>query len=230
MGLLEIASVVFARAQQTVQVSAQNLANLTTPGFRAHRTFANALVSLVDPESSNPSTDATDFSTGKLQNTASPYDLAILGDGYFTVRTGDALAYTRDGQFHRDQDGHLVTASGAVLQADNGDAIADERTKILSDGTMLQDGQAVARLAIAMFDNTQLLTPAGDGCFTAPDHAAQDMATPNVRQGALEASNVSTADEMVAMMGALRSAESGQRVVQVYDDLMGRALTAFGQA
>ena len=56
-----------------------------------------------------------------------------------------------------------------------------------------------------------------------------DAEQPVVRQGMVEASNVSMADEMLALMAALRSAESAQRVVQVYDDLMGRALTAFGQ-
>jgi flagellar basal body rod protein FlgG len=50
-----------------------------------------------------------------------------------------------------------------------------------------------------------------------------------VRQGAIEASNVSTGVEMVDMMAAIRRAESGQRLVNVYDDLMGRALTLFGQ-
>jgi flagellar basal-body rod protein FlgF len=50
-----------------------------------------------------------------------------------------------------------------------------------------------------------------------------------VQQGAYEASNVTTGDEMVLMMEALRRAEAGQRVMNVYDDLLGRAVTSFGE-
>ncbi|WCM29993.1 hypothetical protein NDN01_25485 [Sphingomonas sp. QA11] len=59
---------------------------------------------------------------------------------------------------------------------------------------------------------------------------AEEVADPLVRQGMTEASNVSVGDEMVTMMAALRQAESGARLVQTYDDLLGRAITTFGQS
>ena len=61
------------------------------------------------------------------------------------------------------------------------------------------------------------------------DGAARDIDAVGVRQGALESSNVSSATEMIALMSALRRAETGQRLIQVYDDLMGRTFNLLGQ-
>ncbi len=163
-------------------------------------------------------------------NTGNPLDFALQGRGFFVVRTGDATYYTRDGQFRRDADGRLTTADGASVQGANGDvSVGAGAVSVLADGTIMQDGQPLGRLAVADFADTSVLRPAGGGLFAAPSGAASDLSSPQIRQGMLEASNVSTADEMVSMMAALRSAEAGQRIAQVYDDLMGRAVTAFGQ-
>lgn len=172
-----------------------------------------------------------DFTAGKMQNTGNSLDLALSGRGFFIVRSGDVTQYTRAGAFSRDADGHLVTPGGAVLQANGGDlTVGMGPLNILADGTILQDGQPADRLAIADFADPHVLQPSGAGTFTAPDGAAREAASPQIRQGVLETSNVSTADEMLSVMSALRSAEAGQRAVQVYDDLMGRAITAFGQS
>ena len=87
----------------------------------------------------------------------------------------------------------------------------------------------MARLQIVEFEDSTALTSGGDGSFAAPAAAAIEVVAPQIRQGEIEASNVSTGDEMIAVMEAVRRAESAQRMVNVYDDLMGRALTAFGQ-
>src|SRR5262249_50718387 len=105
MGPVEIAGVVLARATSDIEVAAQNIANLTTPGFKAHRSFNDMLISLLDPESQPAQlSSTTDFSTGKIQETGNPFDLALQGAGYFTVRSGDAIFYTRNGAFQRDAD------------------------------------------------------------------------------------------------------------------------------
>lgn len=233
MGMVEIAGAIISRAQQRVEVSAQNIANMTTAGYKARRQFSDMISDApVDPSATSSGRDDwfIDFSPGKPQNTANTFDLAIGGRGFFAVRAGEAIHYTRNGAFDRDADGHLVTPGGAVLQANGGDLmLGTGEVKILGDGTVLQDNQPVDRIVIADFADTRVLQPAGDGLFAAPSGTARDVAAPQIRQGMLESSNVSTADEMRSSMAALRSAEAGQRVVQVYDDLMGRAITAFGQ-
>ncbi len=233
MGPLEIAASILSRAQQRVENAAQNMANMTTPGFKSHRQFLDmidAASPAVQTDSLSNSVNTIDFGDGKLQSTGNPYDIALSGSGFFTVRSGDSVRYTRDGQFHRDADGRLITSDGLALQSDAGDVtVTGSDIKILRDGTVLDGNEPVARLVIADFSDKQQLVPSGAGLFEAPASAAREVASPVVRQGMLESSNVSTADEMITIMAAVRSAESGQRVVQVYDDLMGRALTAFGQ-
>jgi flagellar basal-body rod protein FlgF len=232
MGLVEIAGAILSRATQSVEVSAQNVANATTPGYKARRQFAELLAS----DGSSPfsigatSTAHIDFSSGQLQNTGNNLDLALSGPGFFVVRSENETFYTRNGQFSRDADGKLVTADGMTLQSLSGDLVVPSaNAKILSDGTVLDGDEPVGRIAVVNFADMTAVHPAGAGVFTASNDAAQP-ANPQVRQGMLEASNVSTADEMIATMAALRGAQSGQHVVQVYDDLMGRALTAFGQS
>jgi flagellar basal-body rod protein FlgG len=117
-----------------------------------------------------------------------------------------------------------------VLQATAGDFVINgSDMQVLTDGTVVDGGEPVAQLAIVNFGDPSVLDAVGSGLFTAPSGSAVEVASPEVRQGMIEASNVSTADEIISVMAALRGAESGQRVAQVYDDLMGRAEAVFGQ-
>lgn len=174
----------------------------------------------------------TDFTAGKPIETGNPYDLAILGDGFFTVRSGDRVLLTRQGQFQRDVDGRLITPQGGILQsADGGDLVLKgQSVSVAADGTVLDGGEPVGRVAVSQVAEPERLTDVGGGLFAAGDGDVAPADAPRVRQGMLESSNVSMGAEMVAMMETLRRAEAGQRLVNVYDDLMGRALTAFGQA
>jgi flagellar basal body rod protein FlgG len=118
-----------------------------------------------------------------------------------------------------------------VLQADGGDlALSANKVEIQKDGVVLEDGAPSARLDLMRFADQGAATPADGGAFTAPIDAMEPAEGAVVRQGALEMSNVSTGAEMVSMMGALRRAETGQRLASVYDDLMGRVISSFGQA
>ena len=166
---------------------------------------------------------------------SSPYDLALSGDGFFVIRTDSGPMYTRQGQFQLDPDGRLVTAQGLPVQAQGGGDIAlkgrakDATISIASDGSVLEDGEPIAKLDIVTFD-PKAATYAQAGMFTAPDALVRSLDTPVVRQGMLEASNVSNADEMMTIMEAMRRAQAGQKLANLYDDLMGRALSVFGQS
>jgi flagellar basal-body rod protein FlgF len=228
-GVSEIAGTILARAFQRTEVAAQNMSNMTTPGYKARRWFP--LAATVDSNGSSPNTGSMiDFAQGQLQNTGNPLDLALSGTGFFVVRSDDGTYYTRDGQFVRGSDGRIETSGGLALQAASGGdiTVTSANPQILTDGTVLDGGQPVARVATAKFSDLSSLKPAGGGLFTASSDDSED-GNAQIHQGMLETSNVSTADEMISIMSALRSAESGQKVIQVYDDLMGRALNAFGQ-
>jgi len=176
---------------------------------------------------------SADFSSGKIVETGNPFDLAVLGEGFFVVRNGaQQVLYTRQGQFSRASDGRLVTATGLVLQAEGGGdlVLSGETMTVGADGAVLEAGQPIGRVALAMLPADAERAEGGAFAAAAAEGDAASVEAPALRQGAYEASNVSTADEMVAMMAALRRAESGQRLMTLYDDLMGRVLTTFGQS
>jgi flagellar basal-body rod protein FlgG len=225
MGLAEIAGVVLLRAQTRIDAAASNIANLTTPGYKARHVFANALIDGAAPDVFTP---ATDMTPGKLQATGNPLDLAIAGYGFFAVRSGDSILYTRDGQFRLDGDGRLVTARGEPVQSSAGDVVVKNNDiSVLQDGTVMSGGEPVARLSIMEFSNARPPRAVGAGLYAGD--GATEVGSPQIRQGMLETSNVSTADEMLSVMAALRSAETGQQLARTYDEMLGRAISAFGQ-
>ncbi|HEX8232323.1 MAG TPA: flagellar hook basal-body protein [Caulobacteraceae bacterium] len=230
-GILEIGSAVISLAQQRAELTAQNVANMATPGYKARRPAAGpvgfaALAGAADP-ALVPSMNGD---VGKTISTGGPSDLALTGEGYFVVRSENQVFYTRNGQFQRDGEGRLMLANRYALQmAGGGDLVVKTSLQVTSDGTVLDGGQAVGKLAVVKAADLRALTPADGGMFTAPEGAVEELPNPAVLQGFIEASNVSTGDEMVALMEALRRAETGQRLINLYDDLMGRAITAFGQ-
>jgi flagellar basal body rod protein FlgG len=226
-GVTEIAASMLSRAFERTETAAQNLTNMTTPGYKAQRSFAGLLIDSSQRANTKP---AFDFSAGALQNTGDPLNLAISGTGFFTVSSGAETYYTRDGQFTRDADGRLVTAGGFALQADNGGdvVVSQNNPQILEDGTVVENGQPVSHIGLTNFADLSALSAHGAGLYAAAQ-PADALATGRIRQGMIETSNVSTADEMVSIMASTRTAESGSKLIQVYDDLMGRALDAFGQ-
>ena len=86
----------------------------------------------------------------------------------------------------------------------------------------------LARIAVATFAATDA-APGADGLIVASPASVTAVDVPTIRQGFLESSNVSLGDEMVALMEAVRRAETGQRLMNVYDDLLGRVITTLGQ-
>lgn len=232
MSIVEIGSALLSRTQSETDMAAHNMVNVTTPGYKARRLFAEVLLAgqgqVVVPAKS---LETIDFTPGKIETTGSPLDLAIQGEGFFAVRSESGLYYTRNGQFSRDEDGRLVTAQGYALQSESGDVVTTSPDfAVTSDGVILEEGEPTARIAVLRFEDNAVLRTAEGGLFEAPGDIRPQAATPQLQQGALETSNVSNVSEMLALMASLRRAESGQRLIQIYDDLLGRALTVFGQA
>ncbi|WP_425999080.1 flagellar hook-basal body protein [Caulobacter sp. DWR1-3-2b1] len=230
--LVDIAGSVLSQSTRRVEISAQNIANAATSGYKRRVAFEHLVTNGVDATQYNRKVDSSaDFSLGKFVETGNAFDLAIVGEGFFVVRGPSGPVLTRQGQFERGADGRLLTPAGLALQAEGGgDVIAPDGVLTLGgDGVILANGEPVDRLAVVRVGDLAALAPVEGGGFSAPEADMLQIDRPVLRQGAYEASNVSTGQEMVAMMEALRRAESGQRLVTVYDDLMGRALTTFGQ-
>lgn len=218
-GLIESASAILSQSEKRLEIIAQNVANAATPGYKRLVAFS-ALVPAANGGDSVDTvvTPAVDRRPGKAVVTGVPFDFALTGPGLFALRGDQGTHLTRQGRFSRDRDGRLIDVVGNALQLVSGNdlIVSSSEFEVHSDGTVIEHGAVLGRIAVY---GAQGEEGAGDL-----------IAAPNLQQGAYEGSNVSSADELVAMMEALRRAESAQRVMITYDELMGRAITTFGEA
>src|SRR6185503_5490015 len=97
--------------------------------------------------------------------------------------------------------------------------------QVLADGTVMDGERPIAKIGIYRPVAGADVRPLGGSLFAIPGELVEDVAAPELRQGMIESSNVSLADEMVSMLDAMRQAETGARLVQTYDDLMGKAIS-----
>jgi flagellar basal-body rod protein FlgF len=233
-GLVEAASRVLRGSERALELAAQNVANASTPGFKRSVMLFDQVAarSLLGAEAADAVADPmTDMRSGKLVDTHRPLDLALAGQGFFVVGDSERPMLVRSAQLRLDAEGALVTADGERLQqAGGGDLLLKGAAPELSrDGTVLEDGVPVARIAVVTVGPSVDLQAMGGARFSAPAGALLDVAEPEVRQGMIEASNVSLGEEMTAILAASRYAETGARLVQVYDELMGQALSGLGR-
>ncbi|MBD8679339.1 flagellar hook-basal body protein [Sphingomonas sp. CFBP 13720] len=230
-GLVDSATAVMRMAQMRLDVTAHNVANIATPGYKRRIGFDETIAARTAPVGEPVALSIhVDRAQAPLSQTGNPFDLAISGDGYFRVRDGDRTLYTRQGQFRRDGEGLLVTPQGYVLQqVGGGDVTIDGATAtIMADGTIVDAGRPVGRVAVDRGGDPARMTAVGESFFASTDADMAEATDAVVRQGMLEASNVSLGDEMTHTMVAVRQAESGAKLIQLYDELMGRAASVFG--
>ena len=119
---------------QALDTAAANLANAQTPGYRAEREYFRSALLGPDGQDSQLGQavnrfgllggDRLNMAQGPMQQTGSPLDLAIQGNGFFAVQTANGLRYTRDGSFHRSQSGDVVTAANEPVLSSAGKTIA----------------------------------------------------------------------------------------------------------
>ena len=231
-GLVESATSILSASERRLETIANNVSNLSTPGFKRQLSFTDALAA-AEPDSLAallPRVRA-DLAQGRLSETGNSLDLAISGDGFFRLRAGDSIVYSRQGQFRLDAEGRVVTPQGHVLQqAGGGDLLLDRAAvEILADGNVLDEGRPVGRIALFAPAEGAAAEPMAGSLFAIAEESVEEARGAELRQGMVEASNVSMGDEMVAMMAALRQAEGGARLIQLYDELIGRAVTTLGQ-
>ena len=175
------------------------------------------------------------FQPGELKPTGNPLDFALEGKGFFEVAlpNGDH-AFTRDGEFHLNAQGQLVTKQGYSLVGD-GNALQVDTTRggtisVAANGEISQNGEVKGRLKVVEFNNPKLLTPIGSGMFLSDNPDLSTVTTPStqVRQGFVEASNISPTEQMASLITAMRAFETNQKVIQMQDDRMGRTITDLG--
>jgi len=205
---------------------ANNLANVSTTGFRAQLASFRAVPVRSDDAATTRvfSLEATaghDDSPGTIRATGRALDVAAQGGAWFAVQGFDGLeAYTRAGSFEVGADGNLVTSSGMLVMGDGGPVQIPDGAAVqfAPDGTIstTQPGQApVVAGRLKMVTPQEKLVRGEDGLFRDPQGfglPADPLA--RLQDGALEGSNVNAVESMVAMISAARQFEAQMRMLQ----------------
>jgi flagellar basal-body rod protein FlgF/flagellar basal-body rod protein FlgG len=215
---------------QALDTIANNVANVSTVGFRAsHNVFSSVLASTGGSSLSVLNQDANDYgilsgtqldtTQGALTRTNNDLDLAIEGPGYFSVQAASGTAYTRGGNFRVSPQGQLTTATGDPVLGDNGPiTIVGEPVSISTDGTISVNGAISGRLKLVEFPPTVQVQSAGGTYYTAPAGAAVAASNSKVRQGMLESSNVNPVTSAVELITAQREVETMRRVLTMFNN------------
>jgi len=215
-------------ATQRHLVASDNLAHMQAPGYlrrvQPHSNFADHLSGTHAQQlGSIPDKTLIDFTPGVMEQTGRPLDIAITGEGFFVVNGPDGELFTRNGSFHADSEGRLITVDGLLVQGRGGDIRIPpdsntEAVAVTSDGRLLVDGTEIGQLDLAMFEDQSLLNPAGVSLFSAPPEATRADYEPSVRQGFVENSNVTPMTELINIISASRFYEASQRVMQTISE------------
>jgi len=232
-------------------VLSNNLANVNTVGFKPDETFARQRL----PERlENGVADATPsellerlgggraagrslvrLAQGTLVHSGNPLDLAIEGDGFFVVGSGEAQHLTRDGRFTLNDQGEVVMiATGQPLLSSAGRPITVDTRRdiqIRSDGSVMQGNQPVAQILVTAAPDREQLMKVGDNQFRRLDGAepGTELASGLVRQGYTEASAVDPILTMTEIMSNAKAIEANLRLMQYHDQLLGQLANTFGR-
>lgn len=229
--------------QEMVDNTAHNLSNANTTGFKKSLMASMAQVDiqrndeykLHQDEEHQMSENYIDFEQGSLVGTENAFDMALEGDGFFTIETDNGVRYTRNGSFTRNGMGELVTLQGNRVLDVNGSPISLDEARdmsVSSAGVVYADGVSVGQLGLVDFvDKRTALSREGYNLFSLRDPEAQPQAALNarVKQGFVEASNVNIVDAMVEMIRFQRNYEMDQRAVTSCDETLQKAVNEVGR-
>jgi flagellar basal-body rod protein FlgF len=215
---------------ESLEMLANNLANVETGGYKADREFYSLFVG--DDASGDMNTGElstlpviesqwTDHSQGVLRNTSNPLDLAIDGAGFFPIQTPGGIRYTRNGSFRVSSAGVLTTTDGNAVLAKRGLPITLQpgtEIQIDPDGTVNQDGQPAGQINLTGFDQNTL-DKVGLNYFAPRAGVTPKPATGLIAQGKLEQSNVGSAESAVRLVAIMRQFEMLQKAMGIGNEL-----------
>ena len=250
---LWVAKTGLAAQDTNLTTISNNLANVSTTGFKRDRAEFQDLLYQIKRQPGAQSTQDSElpsglqvgtgvrivgtqknFQAGSLQTTEQPLDLAINGRGFFQIMQPDGTtSYTRDGTFHLDSNGQIVTANGFALEPASVVPPDAQTFTVGQDGTVSVTiagnpaAQVIGNLQTADFINPAGLQAQGGNLFleTASSGAPQ-IGTPGLNgfgltmQSMLETSNVSTVEEMVNMITTQRAYEMNSKVISTADQML----------
>jgi flagellar basal-body rod protein FlgF len=222
-----------------LDTAAQNIANATTPGFRAEEAvFRQTLVKATDKNTGTTSqrfaisrTTVPDFHAGQMVQTGRPLDAAISDDkSFFVVSTPQGDRYTRAGSFRMAVNGTLTTPDGyPVLAANHRQVKTDPRAGNISidrEGNLVTDGVQGQQLALVTFPNLGGLERDGQVLFKArPDAGSPKVSDALLETNSVELSNANVVTGMTSLVNTSRNFEMISKVIEAFGDIDKRAAT-----
>jgi flagellar basal-body rod protein FlgF len=212
--------------QRALDVRADNIANADTPGFKGESVMFSDYL-LQQRGVSTPPGGRTvqmvqdratwrDFQTGQMEKTGNALDLALRGEGFFTVNTARGPRYTRSGRFTISQSGQIVDMAGNTLVGTDGRPITisanDTNLTVTSDGSISSDAGQIGKFRIVRFDDQQSIQAEGSSLFNT-SQPARVVAQPDVMQGAVEGANVQPIVQLTQMMSEMREFQFASQFV-----------------
>ena len=209
---------------RAMDVTATNLANTGTPGFKSgHMLFSDWMGRAPGVGGADRTAFVQDRATwrdnapGTLTHTGNPLDLAIGGDGFFTVDTPRGPRLTRAGRFSPQPDGTVTDSTGSALLDTGGQPIrigpADTVLTVSADGALQSENGPLGRIGVVQPDDPMRLQPEGATAFRS-DSATAPIAQPRVIQGAVEDSNLQPVIEVTRMMAGLRAFQFASQFIE----------------
>ena len=226
--------------QRRMDVAANNLANVSTSGFKA-----DALVlEEADETQAHAEEDPRQIrfvrdigiihqmDQGPIAMTGNPLDVALEGDGFIMVQGPNGPQFTRDGAFTLTGEGRLVTSDGrAVLSSGGAPIVLDpqgDTPSIGRDGAIRVAGVEAGRIGVVSFAAPGALSKVGDNLWDAQGQAPGEFEGVVV-QGALEGSNVRPVVELTRLIEISRAYQNAAKIVSCADDLRQRAIERLGR-
>ncbi len=235
--------------RKKMDVVVNNIVNAETTGYKSDRLLSRSFNDMMidrinDPSVLNYSTEIgplntgvhidevlTGFAQGDLEDTGKATDLALQGDGFFVVSTPAGNRYTRDGNFSVSSQGYLVNSDGYPVVGSRGMVyVGNGGFSVDAKGNVTVGNNTVNQLQIVSFADVNSLRKIGNNLYMNYGGSAIIPAGgTTVKQGSLEGSNVDLADQMVEMLQISRSYEANQRIVQMLDETLGKAVNDVGK-
>jgi flagellar basal-body rod protein FlgF len=226
-----------------MDVVANNIANMNTPGFKTESmVFTDYLMRSRGTEGPWSDTVAytldlgthRDLSVGPMQETGNPLDLAINGRGYLEIETDFGRFYTRNGRLMLDADGMIVTGAGHPVMSteDTPFFIApNENTITVSrNGTVSTENGDIGRLRVVSFEDEQSLLRVEDGVYDAGEQEPEEIADAAIQQGMLEGSNVEATQQITHMIEVQRAYEAVQKMIETESQRQRQAMKVLSGA
>jgi flagellar basal-body rod protein FlgF len=227
---------------RSMDVIANNLANVSTPAFKRETVQFEEYVKEMPAQEGDVTGPhrvsfvqdhgvVRDLGEGKFETTNAPFDLAINGKGYFSIGTPDGDRYTRNGHFMLDAGGRLVTEDGNSVQADGGDITVtpdDGAITVAEDGTVSGKQGQLGKLRIVTFENERDMKKEGSSLYSA-EESPTTATSVKITQGMIETSNVQPVVEISHMIAVMRAYQATSNLSQTQEDLMRQAIDKLGQ-